>query len=83
MLLALAYAFVRRRVVSRAWFIYTLLLFVICFNGIQTSAYVGYASHAQEGHGGVIGYLIYLFFFNVGRSTFLVRVGAYASIQRM
>ncbi|GIL92264.1 hypothetical protein Vretimale_18464 [Volvox reticuliferus] len=70
-LFACAYAVLRRKVVSRAWFVYTALLFVICCNGIQSSAYAGYASHALKGHSGLVGYLIYLFFFNVSRSTFL------------
>ena len=70
---ALAYAFYRRRIVSRAWFVYIMLLSVLLCNGIQTSAYTGYAVAVEHGGKGAVGYLIYLAFFNLGRSGFLVR----------
>ncbi|EFJ40318.1 hypothetical protein VOLCADRAFT_108194 [Volvox carteri f. nagariensis] len=76
-LLACVYAMLRRKVVSRAWFIFTALLFIICCNGIQCSGYVAYASHVLKGHGqnggpaGLLGYLVYLLFFNISRSMFL------------
>ncbi|PNW81690.1 hypothetical protein CHLRE_06g256400v5 [Chlamydomonas reinhardtii] len=48
-----------------------MLIASCLFNAIQTSAYVGYADHVQRGHSGLVGYLVYLFFFNVARATFL------------
>ncbi|KAG2429325.1 hypothetical protein HXX76_011092 [Chlamydomonas incerta] len=48
-----------------------MLVFSCLFNAIQTSAYVGYADHVQKGHSGLVGYLVYLFAFNVARATFL------------
>jgi hypothetical protein len=72
-LVACTYALLRRKVVSRAWFIYTALLIVICCDGIECSASLGWATHANKGHKGIVAWLLYLFFFNISRSMFLVR----------
>lgn len=80
-LLAVVYAFRKRTVASRAWFIYGMLIASCLFNAIQTSAYVGYADHVQRGHSGLVGYLVYLFFFNVARATFLASVAGHGRAQ--
>lgn len=71
--LALGYGLLKRNVVSRAWFIYAALIIILGFNGVQTSCYVAYAKHVEEGHNGIVAYLIYIAFFNLSRSAFLVR----------
>ncbi len=71
-LLALTYGLLKRNVVSRAWFIFTALIIILGFNGVQTSCYVAYAKHVEEGHSGIVAYLIYIAFFNLSRSAFLV-----------
>lgn len=69
--LALGYGLLKRNVVSRAWFIYAALIIILGFNGVQTSCYVAYAKHVEEGHNGIVAYLIYIAFFNLSRSAFL------------
>lgn len=71
-LAAVAAAFYRRRVVSRAWTVYSMLLLTTLCNGIQTSAYLAWAVDTERGGTGTPGYLVYLAFFNLGRSGFLV-----------
>jgi hypothetical protein len=70
-ILAVAFGLYRRRVVSRAWRIYLILVATALLTGLQTSAYLAYAIHIEEGHSYSFLYGLFLVFFHLARSSFL------------